>query len=186
MQSSGVLLVAAIAAAAAAACTPYDPALPATPFYCGSAEPRCPDGYACTAVASGSAVCTNASGSGSGSSLPPGNCTAFSGILATWKLASEPGSQVSTPVTVTATGVTASPIARSASLTASPGTGSISATGWPTSAQPDPGAYFTISVTPPSDRRLAVTTVAIDIKASTSGPASASIATSAGAFGQQT
>ena len=32
-------------AAALAACNPYNPDLGATPFRCGTSEPRCPDGY---------------------------------------------------------------------------------------------------------------------------------------------
>jgi hypothetical protein len=43
---------------ALAACSPYDPSLPRTPFLCGDQEPRCPDGYACVAQASGPAVCS--------------------------------------------------------------------------------------------------------------------------------
>ncbi len=45
---------------ALAACSPYDPALPKRPFLCGDQAPRCPDGYACVAQASGPMVCSKA------------------------------------------------------------------------------------------------------------------------------
>lgn len=47
----------ALAAASLAACSPYDPDLGQHPFKCGTDEPRCPDGYACTGTGT-SAICT--------------------------------------------------------------------------------------------------------------------------------
>ncbi|CAN5862338.1 hypothetical protein BH11MYX3_BH11MYX3_07800 [soil metagenome] len=44
------------------ACSPYDPDLGGTPFLCGSAEPKCPDGYECVADTAGRQVCTTTSG----------------------------------------------------------------------------------------------------------------------------
>jgi len=41
-----LLLLAAIAPA----CTPYDPNLGVTPFLCGSADPKCPEGFECTGM----------------------------------------------------------------------------------------------------------------------------------------
>jgi hypothetical protein len=41
--------------AAAAGC--YSPDLPAAPFLCGAADPKCPDGYACTDDGNGRMVC---------------------------------------------------------------------------------------------------------------------------------
>lgn len=43
-------------AIALAACSPYDPSLPATPFFCAADEPRCPDGFTCVVDAK-QAVC---------------------------------------------------------------------------------------------------------------------------------
>ena len=41
-----------------AACSPYSPNLPAEPFLCGSADPKCPDGYTCSGTnGSGMPVC---------------------------------------------------------------------------------------------------------------------------------
>ena len=48
-----------IGIAAIASCSPYDPTLGAEPFFCGSADPKCPDGYMCmppTAIVPMSAV----------------------------------------------------------------------------------------------------------------------------------
>lgn len=163
----------------AGACTAYDPSLPTTPFFCGTTEPKCPEGYTCMPSASGKSVCTT------GTEPPPsGSCTmAFSGVLATWSLASEPGSQVSTPATSNAAGVTASSLTRAPALMAATGTGSINATNWPTASM-DTTKYFSISVGPPSGCTLDLTSLAIDVKSSATGPTNASVATSKDAFGQ--
>jgi hypothetical protein len=52
-----VLAVLGLAGAAIPACSPYDPALPRTPFLCGDDEPRCPDGHVCVADRDGRPVC---------------------------------------------------------------------------------------------------------------------------------
>jgi hypothetical protein len=49
-------ITAALALAALAACNPYDPNLGTRPFKCGTNEPRCPEGYACTGTGT-AAVC---------------------------------------------------------------------------------------------------------------------------------
>lgn len=54
----GHLALVAFAFAALAACSPYSPTLPAEPFLCGSADPKCPDGYTCGGMnGSGQPVC---------------------------------------------------------------------------------------------------------------------------------
>ena len=64
------LLVVA-ATAFATACSPYSPDLGATPFLCGNADPKCPDGYACMPDGTGKNVCVQ-----SGGSTPDGgSCT---------------------------------------------------------------------------------------------------------------
>jgi hypothetical protein len=40
----------------AAACSPYSPDLGPSPFLCGDAEPKCPDGYSCEPDPNGGAV----------------------------------------------------------------------------------------------------------------------------------
>ena len=164
-------------------CTPYDPSLPAAPFYCGTTDPKCPDGYTCVvSTTGGKSVCTTGSLPGIDGGIPPGGCTAFTGALATWSLGSEPGSQPSSASTSSATGVTAGSLSRAPGLTAAAGTGSINASGWPTSSSVDPTKYFTLSVTPPSGCTLAVTALSIDAKASGTGPASGAVATSDDSF----
>ncbi len=168
-----------------AACSSYSPDLGSEPFLCGSAEPRCPDGYTCVTTGPGAPICSDGSGSGSGSGS--GTCTMrFSGVLATWDLTAQPGSQTSTPSTSSAPGVVAGELARAPSLTASAGTGSINSTNWPTSSQLDPTKFYTFSVTPPSGCALSLSSLAIDVTASGTGPTSAAVATSGDAFAQTT
>lgn len=45
-----------------AACTSYNPDLGATPFLCGSTDPKCPEGYGCMDDGTGKQVCVAASG----------------------------------------------------------------------------------------------------------------------------
>src|SRR5262245_37314636 len=56
MRSFGLILIASLGA-----CSPYDPDLGATPFLCGDAEPRCPEGYSCGADGTGRMVCSKGS-----------------------------------------------------------------------------------------------------------------------------
>lgn len=51
------LISLAFVLSAFAACSPYSPELGDVPFLCGSAEPRCPDGYTCMAGSSGGEYC---------------------------------------------------------------------------------------------------------------------------------
>ena len=163
-----------------AACSPYDPTLPAQPFLCGSAEPKCPDGYTCVSSGTLMVCASTAPGAFDGGITA---CTKpFTGELATWDFTAAPGSQVSTGPLKMAAGVTAGLVTRSATLTASDGTNSINATNWPTSAQLDPNAYFTFTLTPQAGCALDASSIAIDVKSSATGPLSASVATSADTF----
>lgn len=110
---------------------------------------------------------------------PPANPCAFSGVMVTYSFASAAGNQASTAASTTATGVTAAPITRAATLTAVSGAGSINSSNWATSATLDPTKYYTFSITPPSGCALTLTSAAVDAKSSGTGPASAAIATSA-------
>ena len=172
---------------AAAACTPYDPHLPASPFLCGATEPKCPDGYTCVTTA-GKAVCMDTTPT----TQPPdakvsGTCTSpFSGVLATWNLAGETGTQASSAAASTAPGVTATPLTRSIPLIAASGTGSINSTNWPLGSALDPMSYYTLSLAPPAGCTLALASIAIDVKSSGTGPSMAAIGTMADAFAQPT
>ncbi|MGE5184666.1 MAG: hypothetical protein ACM31C_21490 [Acidobacteriota bacterium] len=116
---------------------------------------------------------------------PVGSCQhPTTGVLATWSFTSATGSQTSTTAASAATGVTASSFTRSASLTAVSGAGSINSSNWATSASRDSSRYYTLTITPPSGCTMSLTSAAIDAKTSTSGPASASIASDADSFAQ--
>lgn len=169
-----------VIASAIGACTPYDPTLGDTPFLCGTTEPKCPEGYTCKMTPSGASVCTNTDPM---MPPPPGSCTMpFTGVLGTWSFAGQPGTQASTAAASSAPGVMASGISRAPALMAAAGTGSISAGNWPTGSQLDSQSYFTLALTGPSGCTLEVSTLAIDAKSSTTGPASAAVGTSADAF----
>lgn len=64
MRSIYLVAVIAVAAplAATQACSPYSPDLGAAPFLCGSADPKCPDGYSCMMNGSGASVCVAPNG----------------------------------------------------------------------------------------------------------------------------
>jgi hypothetical protein len=46
-----------IAALTVVGCSPYDPDLGPRPFFCGTSEPRCPDGYVCVERVGSDNVC---------------------------------------------------------------------------------------------------------------------------------
>ena len=124
-------------------------------------------------------------GVGSGSSS--GTCAmSFSGVLVTYNFAGSTGTEITTAASTSAAGTTASAIKRSSSLAAASGANSMNSSNWPSGNSVDPTAYYTLSLTPPPGCRLDVTSLAIDLKASASGPSRASIATSADAFGVDT
>jgi hypothetical protein len=112
-----------------------------------------------------------------------GSCTApGSGTLATWAFAAETGDQASTVAASTATGVVAGAVARGSGVTPDSGAGSINSTDWALGGLRDPTKYYTFAVSPPPGCLLDLTTVSISTRASTSGPASAVVATSIDGF----
>jgi hypothetical protein len=116
--------------------------------------------------------------------MQTGGCS-FSGVLATYDFSAQTGSQASTPASATATGVTATAFAREPSLTAASGSGSINSSNWPTGAL-DPTKYYTFTITPPTGCTLVVSALSINAKSSTTGPTTATVATSADSFAQET
>jgi hypothetical protein len=117
--------------------------------------------------------------SGTADAPSTGGCAnVVSGTLATWDFAAQPGNQASTPVKTTATGVVAGAIERSAALTAVSGANAINSSNWPTAAQPDPTKHYKLTLAPPSGCSLSITAIAIDARASTTGPAMAAVASS--------
>ena len=87
----------------------------------------------------------------------------------------------------TATGVTAGTLTRAAALTAQSGAGSINGSNWPTAAALDTTKYFAFTLTAPTGcSGMTLTSIAIDLKASGTGPANGAIATSKDTFATTT
>ncbi len=107
---------------------------------------------------------------------------AFTGTLATWDFSADMGIEVTTAASATAPGVVAGPVTRSADVSAASGASSMNATNWALATHLDATKYYTLTVTPPSGCTLAITGLALDVKASASGPSAASVATSADMF----
>src|SRR5579862_4936147 len=127
---------------------------------------------------------TSDPGSPDAQSSGPSSACSFSGALATWSFAGQPGTETSIAATSTAAGVTASDVTRAATLTATSGSGSLNSSGWSTSAQVATSKYYTLSLTPPAGCTLDIASMAIDAKSSSTGPSHAALATSADGFAQ--
>ncbi|CAN5720994.1 hypothetical protein BH11MYX2_BH11MYX2_27760 [soil metagenome] len=185
MYRSTAFLIAALAA-----CSPYSPDLGNAPYICADTDPRCPDGYACQTIGAQN-VCVDSSGVGPGQDSGPhgeagGSCAApFSGVLATWSLTGQTGSQVSTAAATSTSGVTAGALKRGGALTPASGTNSINSSGWSLGAQ-DTTKFYTVTLTAPSGCSISTSSLALDMTASGTGPTSAAIATRADAFAATT
>jgi hypothetical protein len=107
---------------------------------------------------------------------------AFSGVLATYAFAGETGSQTQTVATTMATGMTAGPLTRAATVTATAGANSINSTNWSTAAQVDPTKFYTFTLAPPADCEMTLSSIALDVKSSGTGPATGALATSSDNF----
>lgn len=124
---------------------------------------------------------SDAAGADSGAS---GTCAnAFTGVLATYSFTGATGNQAQTPATSTATGIVATAITRAPTLTAVSGQTSINSSNWSIAAQLDTAKYYTFSISSPAGCTLSLTSAAIDAKASGTGPAMASVATSSDSYG---
>ena len=127
------------------------------------------------------AAVTTHDSAGSGSGSGSGACS-FSGDLATWDLTGQTGSEVQVVAGTMGPGIVAGALTRSAAITASTGSGSINSTNWPSQATPDNTKYYKLTIAPPAGCSLKITGLSLDLKASASGPAAASLATSGDAF----
>jgi hypothetical protein len=129
----------------------------------------------------------DAAGVDSSRDAPPGSCAnPTTGTIATWSFIGEPGSQLMTAAvaSMTAAGVTAGPVSRSAGLVVASGVGSINSSNWALGSALDVSKYYTFSVMPQSGCTLALSSLAIDTKSSGTGPTLAAVATSTDSFGQ--
>jgi hypothetical protein len=105
----------------------------------------------------------------------------FMGTLATWDFTGEPGNQASTAAKSVAQGITATAVSRANTITPVAGTNSINGSGWSLSKL-DGTRYYTFTITPAAKCALDISSVAIDTKASNTGPADGAIATSDDSF----
>ena len=109
---------------------------------------------------------------------PTSGCS-FTGELASWQLTGQSGSETSVAATTMASGVTAGALTRTAALTGTAGSGSINGSNWPTASALDATKYYSFSIEPPTGCSIVLSSISIDAKASTTGPATAVIGTSA-------
>ncbi len=107
----------------------------------------------------------------------------FTGTLATYGLASQPGTETTAPATGSAAGITAGDLARSASLTPNAGSGSINSYNWPINTHAiDPGSYYTFTISPANGCPLTLSTLAVDLQSSGTGPSTVEVSTSVDGF----
>lgn len=112
--------------------------------------------------------------------------TPKTGVLATFDLSLEAGNQAQTAVTTAAPGLTVGALTRGGALTAVSGSGSINSSNWSTGSTLDTTRYYTVKLTPDPKCALSLSSVAIDTKASGTGPTGGAIATSRDAFASTT
>jgi hypothetical protein len=106
----------------------------------------------------------------------------FSGALVTFDLSAQAGNEASAPVSTTAASVTASALSRASGLTAVSGSGSINASGWPTGSAADASHYYTFTVTPAAGCTMSLSSLALSVRASSTGPNAGNVATSVDSF----
>ncbi len=110
-------------------------------------------------------------------------CTyTFTGTLATYDFTGDPGNQASTAATSSASGLTAGAISRSTAITAQLGANSINSSNWATTTTLDATRYYTLTLTPPAQCALGLTSITVDTKVSGTGPADGAVATSNDSF----
>jgi len=110
----------------------------------------------------------------------PGHGT--TGTLVTFDLSSQTGSEASAPPNTMVAGISAGSLTRSSALTAVSGAGSINSSGWGTGSTADPTRYYTFTVTPAAGCAVSLTSLALSVQASSTGPTKGDVATSADAF----
>ena len=100
----------------------------------------------------------------------------FSGAIAVFDLASEPGDETSASATSSAKSVKVGALSRGGALTPMSGSASINSSNWPSSA--DPTRFYTFTITPAAGCAVSLTSLALDVHASSSGPSTGDVATS--------
>ena len=110
----------------------------------------------------------------------PGHGT--SEALLTFDLSSLSGITTSVMPTTTVAGVTGGALSRSAALTAVSASGGFNSSGWGSGSSADATKYDTFTVIPAAGCTVMLSSVALDVSASGSGPTNGDVATSANAF----
>lgn len=109
-----------------------------------------------------------------------GPCSS-TGTLVSFDLTSLAAGQTDLAASSTAPGVTAAPLAR-VGVTAVSSSGAMNSSAWSLGAV-DTGKYYVFGVMPPSGCKMTITSLAIDLKASSTGPTSAAVGTSVDNYG---
>jgi hypothetical protein len=122
------------------------------------------------------------SGPGPGDSSSTCANAGFSGALVTFDLSALAGNEASVAATTSAAGVMGGALSRAPGLTAASGSGSINSSGWPTATTADPALYYTFTVTPAAGCTVGVTSLALDVQASSTGPKHVEVGTSADGY----
>jgi hypothetical protein len=109
-----------------------------------------------------------------------GPCS-FTGPLVSFDLTKLAAGQTDLAASSTAPGVTAASLAR-VGVAAVSSSGAMNSSDWSLGAV-DTGKYYVFSVTPPPGCKMTMTSLAIDLKASNTGPTAAAAGTSADSYG---
>jgi len=105
----------------------------------------------------------------------------FGGALATYDFTGQPGNETSASASSTASGITAGAIGRSTDLVPASGANSINSSNWSLSTL-DTTLYYTLTITPPANCSMDITSVSLDTLASGTGPLDGAVATSDDGF----
>ena len=109
-----------------------------------------------------------------------------SGVLVTFDLSTQTGSEASVTASTTAGGLGGATLSRAPALTATSGSGSMNSSGWPTTASANASDYYTFTVTPATGCTVTLTSLAVDVQASGTGPTKGDVATSSDSFATHT
>jgi hypothetical protein len=128
----------------------------------------------------GGALAVDASGAPDGGAPPAACAFAYAGSLVSFDLAAVTGVPASVGPAAIAAGLTVTPLER-VGVTPVSASGALNASTWPTGGL-QPGKYYTFTVTAPAGCTMTLTTVVVDLKASTNGPKNAAVGSSVDKF----
>jgi hypothetical protein len=106
----------------------------------------------------------------------------FAGALATFDFAGLPGTELSVAPSSTAPGVVGGELSRSSALVDESGAGSINSKEWSTGTTADPTRHYTLTITPPTNCAMSLSTLTLTSSSSSTGPKAIDVATSVDGF----